>query len=288
MISNIDQRVLYWDNSIASFTDITKEVNDYKTGTVSLSIDTDDYLYFGSFLPFNHKFFKLSAVNSTISKPIIETFDGIEWDTVVDSIDYTESGGASFGQTGVLQFTPNLFETNWSIVSRTTQTPNLTEFQNGPEIYEKYWMRLSWSANPITFDLDYVGSKFCDDDDLYAEYPYFNNDSIRMAWDTSKTTWEEQQITASEYIIFELKRRNIIVERSQVLELSTLKEPAIHRTAHIIWNGLGAGNYEDEINKSAKLYTDSMNQNKFETDNDGDGRKDRSEMVLPTTGRATR
>ena len=286
MISNIDQRVLFYDASESAFTDITRQVNDFNTGIVSLVFDTGDYLYFGSFLPFNHKFFKFGAPNSVAATPTVETYDGTEWDTVVDQLDYTELNGATFGRSGILQFTPNLFETNWNIVSRTTQEANLPEFANGPEIYQKYWARISYSAN-ISYQLKYVGSKFCDDDDLYQEYPFFNNNSIRQAWDGTKVDWEDQQILAAEYIVFELKRRNIIVERSQILELSTLKEAAVHRTAHIIWNGLGARNYSEELGKSAKLYIDAMNQNKFETDTDGDGRKDRSEMIV-TTQRATR
>lgn len=286
MISNIDQRVLFYDSSAAAFTDLTKEVNDYTEGSVSLTIDSGDYLYFGSFLPFNHKFLKLSVVNAVTAAPTIETFDGTEWDAVVDSLDYTDLAGATFGRSGIIQFTPDIFETSWNIVNRTTEEPDMPEFASGPEIFEKYWARISFDA-VISFDLDYVGSKFCDDSDLYAQYPFFNNSSIRGAWSVGKTDWEEQEIAASEYVIFELKRRNVIVERSQVVELATLKQPAIQKTAHIIWNGLGARNYAEELNRSEALYKDLMNQNKFEQDFDGDGRKDRAE-VLVTTGRATR
>ncbi len=280
MISNIDQRVLFWDDSASSFTDITKEVNTYDTGSASLTFDTGDYLYIGSFFPINHKFFKITA-NVTAASPTVEVFGASSWDPVVDILDYTESSGTSFAQTGILQFTPDRDE-SWNMVTDTSEEAYLTEFQNGPVIYNKYWIRLSFDTPGVSTDLSYVGSMFANESDVFAEYSHLRSSTLLDMWETGKTDWEEQRVLASEYVVTDLKKRSIIIERSQILDISILQEPCVHKTAAMIFSGLGPKNYESEIENALKRYSNAINLQKFEVDANANGQKDRGEQTITT------
>lgn len=285
MISNIDQRVLFWDDSAVAFTDITKEVNTYDSGSTSLTFDAGDYLYIGSFFPINHKFFKLTA-NVTAAIPTIEIFGASQWNAVVDIIDYTDVSGTSFAQSGVLQFTPDRDE-SWNLVSDTSEEAYLTEFQNGPTIYDKYWIRIGFDTPGVSSALSYVGSLLASESDLFAEYSHLRDTILLDSWETGKTDWEEQRVVASEYVVTDLKKRSIIKERSQILDTSILQEPCVHRTAKTIFSGLGPKNYESEIENAGKHYSEAINLQKFEVDANANGQKDRSEQTI-TTRRMTR
>ncbi len=285
MISNIDQRVLFYDSSAGSFTDITKQVNTYDTGSSALTFDAGDYLYVGSFYPINHKFFKLTA-NVTVAAPTIEVYGSSQWRSVVDVLDYTELGGASFGQTGILQFTPDQDE-SWGIVNDTSEEPGLTEFTSGPVIYNKYWTRIGFDTPGVSCSISYVGSLFASESDLFAEYSHLRENVLLDSWETGKTDWEEQRVIASEYIVTDLKKRSIIIERSQILDTSILQEPCVHKAAQMIFSGLGPKNYADEIASAATRYGDAINLGKFEVDANANGQKDRGEQTI-TTRRMTR
>ena len=281
MISNIDQRVLFWDSSESAFTDITKAVNNFKEGFAELTFAANDYLYIGTFLPFNHRYFNIGAPNSTESTATVEMWNGSTWSSAADILDYTILNDASFGKSNILQFTPNQ-DYSWALVGDTTESSNMPEFASGPTIIQKYWMRIGFNV-PVEFQLKYVGNLFCNESDLFDEYPALDSQSILSSWDEGKTSWPDQRVVASEYVVTDLKRRNIIIERSQILDISIFKEPAVNKAANIIYNGLGVRNYQEEVNASGSRYTDSMNLNKFETDINGNGQKDRFEQVVSTS-----
>lgn len=287
MVSINDQRVLFWDDSGSSFLDISKEVNGHLNGlTSTITLDVNDYIYIGSFLPFNNKYIELPTPNAVTTSIIIEVFTGTEWTPVSDYLDFTNSGGAPFGKSEILQFTPPNWDKAWAYVDRAVNNDNLPEFANGPDIYQKYWLRIGFS-DPVTIEINYIGNLFCDEFDLLAEYPQFTSTTIKNSWSVGKSDWLNQRVIASEYVITDLKKRNIIIDRSQVVELETLKEPTIYRTASLIFTGLGARNYAQEITKAINDYKDSMNQTKFEQDVNGNGVKDRQEQTV-TVRRATR
>ena len=285
MISNIDQRVLFYDSSESSFIDVTKEVNTYNSGFVELTFASGDYLYIGSYYPINHKYLNLIP-NSTVAEPIIEVFGATQWNEVVDQIDYTELDGAAFGKTGIIQFTPDRDE-SWSLVDDNTTNSYMSEFSNGPTIYNKYWTRISFDTIGVSFSLKYVGSLFVSESDLFAEYAHLRENVLLDSWESGKTDWEEQRVIASEYIVTELKKRSIIIERSQILDISNLQEACAHKSAEIIFSGLGPKNYESEIENAAKRFGKAINLNKYEVDANANGQKDRGEQTI-TTSRATR
>jgi hypothetical protein len=163
----------------------------------------------------------------------------------------------------------------------------MTEFANGPEIYNKYWLRIGFSAPGVAFGLKYVGSLFASESDLLAEYSHLRDSILLDSWETGKTDWLDQRVIASEYIVTELKKRSIIKERSQILDISILQEPCVHRAAEIIYSGLGPKNYESEISNAGKRYGKAINLNKFEVDVNMNGKKERGEQTI-TTRRMTR
>jgi|SRR6478609_4680999 len=284
MQSNIDQRVLKYTLLTDSFSDLTAVVNEATSAnSASVSMLPGDYLYVSAFLPFNHKFFKLTAGEEADpgAVPLIELLNApTEWTAVVDQIDYT--GG--FSSSGVLQWTPN-WDSNWGLVSQSNR--DVPALQNGPVVYQAYWLRISF-PDPIAFGMDYVGQKFSSDADLYAEYPMLNQTAILSGWKVGKADWEDQHILAATYIAKELIQRNLAVSKDQILDISTLRSAAVHKTAHIIYSGLGVKNYAENIAAALKAFELAMKQDKFGLDVNGNARKDREEVTMKTTSRASR
>jgi hypothetical protein len=88
-------------------------------------------------------------------------------------------------------------------------------------------------------------------------------------------------------VIANLVRKSVIIERSQILDIANLKEACVHKTAQIIMNGLGAKNYEKEIDSAVKLYQKAIEIKKYDVDANADGQKQRFEKKL-SISRATR
>jgi hypothetical protein len=267
-------------------TELTKELNVFSNGSAALTFEAGDYLYIGTYFPINHKYLELSMVNGSAATVIPEIWDGSAWKTAIDVLDFTENAGATLGQSGNIQFAADTAKWTWSFVNRTLDTPSLPEFSGLPDIYEKYWSRIGFTAT-LSATIDYVGDLFCTEDDLLSYYPSFNEPVLLNSWETGKTDWKKQRVDASEYVVNDLRRRNIIMERSQIIELSKLVEPAIRYSAYLIYNGLGARNYSEEADRAMAAYKDAMNQVKFEVDVNSNSRKDRQEMSV-TVNRFTR
>lgn len=276
MISIHDQRILFWDSSIGEFSDYTKAINKYDSNSTSISFEADDYLYIGSFLPFNNRYFDLTLTNAVANTEIsIEVWNNKEWKPVVDILDFTSESGISMSQSESVHFVPDV-DVPWHLVDRSKTNSYMTEFTNGPEIYSKYWSRIGFSQD-ITIGINYIGNLFCDETELLDEYPQLRSTAILNSWKTGKTNWKDQRIAAAEYIITDLRERNIICERGQIIETSILKNANIHKTAHNIYQGLGAKNYEAEISNAYNRYKDSMTLRKFETDKNSNAIKERYE-----------
>lgn len=282
MQSNMDQRIFFYDSSLDVFSDLSIGLNDWKnSNTPSFTFEPGDYLYIASFLPFNHKFFMFSNPSPTIKVPKIEILNApSEWNEVVDQIDYT----LGMRQSGVLQWTPN-FDKNWGMV--TDSSRDIPSLENGPTVYDSYWMRISFPS-VASFTLNYIGQRFSSDEDLFMEYPILQNPQILAGWKPGKTNWEDQHLLAAQYLAKEMRQRNIILSDNQILDIATLRSPSMHKTAHIIYSGLGARNYAEEIKLAAENFQRSMTQDKFRTDVNANARLDRSEKILVTTGRASR
>lgn len=271
-----DQRVLFSDNG--TIVDGSFETIDYNAGTLLLNyVAADDKLYVGSFLPFNHKFIKMSVPNDVASALTVEVWNGKEWISVIDKFDRTAVAGVSLAQDGVIRWSLDREET-WA---REVDSFDVTGLST-TIIYNMYWARLSWSANlKVTTAISFIGHKFSNDQDLFGNYPSLNNATLLSRWQSGKTTWEQQEIVAADVIIQDLTRRSIIFTADQILEPEIFKEASIHKTAEIIFSAFGDA-FKDDALKAKAAYETALDLKNFKTDMNQTGNIEMGERGITT------
>jgi hypothetical protein len=259
-----DQRVIY------QTTDISKNVNDFRSGTQPFAYNAGEYLYVGSIMPFNNLYFDLATANENAANVSIQMWFGNAWVNAVDVIDET-SGLTSSGR---ISWNTDRLKA-WDIEQDSGMVSGITSF----EIYNKFWLRLSWSASfSAGTIIKYIGQKFANDDTLYSYYPDFNNLDTKAGFESGKTSWDEQHYMAVEYIVADLKNRGIIKSRSQLMDWSIFKNAACRRVACIIYTAFGAP-YIDQLTKAESDYSKAMDINYFMIDTSANGSLDPTEVV---------
>ena len=246
----MNYRIIFSDNG--TLNDFSVKLDNYHAGVESFEfVSADDYLYIGSRFPFNSFYLKFGTLNATVSTPSISIWDGNQWRSTVDLVDQTYG----MTQSGYISFVPSKERSGWA--------QDDTVLNNGNEeimglgdvtIYDQYWLRLS-----LTSDLDagttlsWIGHILCQDDDLYSEYPLFNSSTMKSAFESGKTDWEEQRVAASNLLISDLISRNIILNQGQILDVSKLKYAAVCKTAQVIFNSMG-DDYKDDAQMAKNEY----------------------------------
>lgn len=254
-----DQRVIY------NTADISKNVNDFRSGTQAFAYSTGEYLYVGSIMPFNNLYFDLGTANENAANVSIQMWFGNAWVNAVDVIDETSGLTAS----GRISWNTDRLK-SWDYEQTSEDVTGITTFK----IYNKFWARLSWSVNmSASTEIKYIGQKLSDDDTLYSFYPDFAVSDVKSGFETGKTTWDEQHYMSAEYIIADLKKRNIIKSRSQLMNWSIFKDAACRRVACIIYTAFGAP-YFDQLTKAEKDYSNAMDMEYFDVDLSADGSLD--------------
>jgi hypothetical protein len=277
MISTNDQRI-YIVPAVGNPTDITLETSEFDSQTATVTLNANvDYLYIGTSLPFNHRWFEVSSANVTAATPSIDIWYANSWKAVVDTLDRTDSSGTPMAQSGNLEFTPDR-DFGWDIE---LDSDDVTELANAPLTYNKYWMRISFDAN-VSFDLKYVGQKFTNETNLYAKYPVFDSTGLRTSWSSGKTDWDEQLFAASDEVVEDLISRRIIWDRNQILDLATLKNPTIHKCASLIFRGLGANRNPEQLKDAEEKYIHSMDKKQWKVDLNADAQLDPIEKKSST------
>lgn len=255
-------------------TDISESVNDFRTGTAAFAYASGQYLYIGSLLPFNHLYFELGTVNAVAATPTIEMWWNKAWTAAVDVYDGT---GGLF-TSGRIQWNTDLDE-GWDCEQRSNDVTGL----GGTEIYNMFWLRLSWSATlSVGTTIKYIGQKFSDDDTLFSYYPDLALSNILESFESGKTTWNEQHYMASEQIKKDLIKRSIVSARAQILDPYMFKDAACHKVAEIIYQGLGRP-YFDQMKIATARYKEEMDIKYFNVDKNADGRLDACERTTSTT-----
>jgi len=258
-----------------SVTEITKQVNSYKSETYSLSMTDSDYIYLSFDFPTNHFFVKMgSVVNTVNSNMSIDYWTGQGWEPVVHKNDYTEALSSS----GMVEFTPNR-QSSWNIGSTNSSGSNITGLES-ITVYDQYWVRISFSADlDPSINLNYIGNVFSSDEDLFSEFPVFNDSNFLTGFETGKTTWEEQHVKAADLIIQDLKRKNVIVGKEQLLDISILAPASVCKVAEIIFNAFGK-DYVEQLNRAKAEYATRIDLSKFLVDVTNDGIKDLGENTV--------
>lgn len=276
------KRFIYSDNE--TLMDSTEVVNNYHSGDFTFSyITSEDAIYIGSSLPFNHLYIKLgSTVNAETSNMIVNLWDGKEWNEVAELIDGTEVEGITLSQSGFIEFVPDKNE-GWSIDD--TVTPSNKEEVIGLGdiiIYDKYWMKITFSAD-LTEEvvISWIGQIFSDDNDLEVEFPDLTRSTMISAT-TGNSNWEPQHVRSAQLIIKDLKIKGVIENKNQILNRDDLTLPSVSKVAEIIYGMLG-DDYADDRNKAKKEYTERLSSALPVIDINNNARVDVKE-VTPSNG----
>jgi hypothetical protein len=265
MIQN--QRVIY------NTSDISTKVNDYRAGTQAFSYTSGQYLYIGSVLPMNNIWFEMSPVNNVATTVSIQIWWGNAWHNAVDIIDET----SGLNSTGRIQWSTDRLK-GWDIEQDSKDVTGLESFS----IYWKYWLRLSWANNfGNSPQIKYVGQKYSIDDVLYSFYPDLSNANILEGFESGKTSWDEQHYFAAECIEKDLRKRNIIKSRNQILDWSLLQEASCHKVAETCYRAFGQP-YAEQLLRASKDYSNALNLSFYNTDQNANGNLDPDERNIST------
>ncbi len=267
-------RVIFSDNG--TLNDLSVNLNNYHSGTGAVGfVAADDYLYIGSRYPFNSFYIAFGTANTQTSTLSISYWDGNQWRSAVDVIDQTDG----FKQDGLITFVPDKGQSGWSredTVNRsgTEQVTGLGDVT----IYDQFWLRLSLSADlDAGTTIKWIMYKFIVDDDLYSEYPIFNSSTLKDAYESGKTDWEEQIIVSSKIVVDELIKRGIIDSGNQLLDYKKIESPTVPKVAEIIFNGLG-DDYDDDRIKARKNFDNRISNKVFSVDLNNNATLDNKEL----------
>ena len=242
---------------------------------------TVDFLYIGSDLPFNHRYFQVSVANAVSSVLSAEIWNGSEWKAAVDVIDQTSVGGKTFAQSGIISWSVNRYET-WGQQASTEDIPALSTLR----IYDFFWARLKVSVSlTSTTALSYIGHKFSNDTDLGIYYPDLVQTDVKDAFSTGKTGWDEQHIFAAEEIISDIRQKNLAWSGNQIMNAEAFNLASVHKVAANIMLSFG-DDYVTKRKTALEEYGKAMNLKIFEIDRNIDGRLDASERFTAPSGLA--
>lgn len=251
--------------------EITRYVQRMDNSFYSLSYTVGNYIYIASDFPFNHLYFKLgnnkNALNSTMKIEYYTT----SWSEAVEIRDYTDG----LKQDGFVEFTPNR-NFGWA------QTVDSSSAGVSTVVYNKYWTRISFDSNLTSgIELSFVGNKFSDDDDLFTEYPVFNDSNFMDAFQIGKTSWEEQHIKAAELIIQDLQKKQVVFGPEQIMDRNRFLGAAVCKTAEIIFSAFG-NDYVEQRKSAKEEYSKRIDLSQFGIDLNGSGTLEPAEIVART------
>lgn len=247
--------------------EITKYVQRLDQSSFSFSYVSGQYFYIASDFPFNHLFFKLGTKNDIAATMKVEYY-GSNWNEVVNLEDETNA----FFNDGFVQFTPNR-NNGWSAV------PDSTDLGLPYTVYDKYWLRVSFNQTlKPNVAFSYVGNKFTDDSDLFAEYPVFNDVNFLTAFASGKTNWEEQAIKAADLIIQDLQKGGVIVAPEQILDKKRFIGASVCKVAEIIFTAFG-NDYIEQKKAAKEEYLSRLDLSQFNVDYNNDAILSPGEIV---------
>lgn len=262
-----EQRVLH------ESVDISEVVNDFRSGSHVFNYTAGEFLYIGSFVPFNNLFFEVGVANTVAAVPTLEVWWGKEWKPVIDLYDGTNG----FFNSGRMVWNIEI-DQGWDSERESEDVTGLA----GTKIYNMYWLRMSLNVtiNPLT-TIKYIGQKFSTDDVLASYYPDLALTNLKEQFETGKTTWDEQHYMAAELIVADLKKRGVILGRGQMLDYHDYESPACHKLAEIVYTAFGPSYFEQRA-EAAKYYEKQINLPFAKVDRLLNARLEPVEQVLST------
>lgn len=270
----LNNRVIWSDNGVLK--DLSIPLSDFLSLTATIDFKaSEDALYIGSDMPFNHRWIEVSTANDVASTPTVSLWDANRvWTPVVDTVDQTAISGVTLAQSQIIAWTPDRFKSWMKEISTEDMTGSgLTSLK----IYDLYWAKLTFSSDlKTTTALKYVGYRFSSDEDLLSEYPSFASTELMTAFKAGKTTWNDQHFIAAEYIIQDLRVERIVWSKNQIIDWAQFKSASVHKTAEIIFRSFG-NDYKDEALASNIAYKSAMKVKSFNIDQNANATLDAAE-----------
>lgn len=270
-------RVIY--NSNGSLEDLSTRLNNFFSQTALLPlVATTDFLYVGSDVPFNHRYFDVSVANDQDSDVGVEIWDGDSWVPVVDVQDLSDANaaGKSLSQSGIIAWTMDKNK-SW-VKERSTEDMDGSGLES-LKIYNMYWARFSWSDDlKNTTALKYVGHKFSSDEDLGGYYPDLNRATAMASFQSGKTSWKEQHIMAAEEVFKALRSKRELWAASQIFYWEAFTVAACHKVAEIIYSAFGTEYETRKEDAAARFEAELDSILSVGIDKDEDGHIDEEEQ----------
>lgn len=267
----INNRII--QKSVSTLTDRSIALSNLLAGLSAnvVYLTASDYLYIGSDLPFNHRYFHVGTVNAVAASATACIWDGSAWSDAVDVIDQTAVSGAPLAQNGILSWTIDRNK-SWGLEET---TENMTD--SGLEslkIYNMYWARIKFSANLTSgLTLKYVGHRFSTDNDLRGHYPDLVRSNVLDAFKSGKTDWNEQHVLAAEEIARDLRKKMVLVNANQILDWESFSTASVHKVAEIAYKAFGK-DFETRAETARDDYEAALDLVFFPVDTNKDGRLD--------------
>lgn len=259
----MNYRIIYSDNG--TLKDFSTALNKYTGGQEVMPYTTsEDYLYIGSRFPFNSFYLMLNAYNSIDAQLIVSYWTGNEWRDAIEVNDETNG----LKNDGKISFVPSKTYASWARDDTVMGDDSTEEVEGlgGVVIYDHYWLRLKWSATLTSSTaLSWIGMKLANDEDLFLEYPFFDNSAIKTAYSPGKTDWKDQAVVASGLVIDDLIRKGIIENQSQLLDTDKLRSATVSKLAQVIYKALG-DDYVDEVASAKKECYSRLHKSIFDVD----------------------
>lgn len=252
-----------------NITELTNQINDYnKFATITL-LDTDK-LYLGSVLPFSNRYFRFNTANTQNTVLSFRYWQGNDWQSVSRSLDETNG----LNEEGYITWFTSV-EASWlKDDTKRGSSVRIPELQN-IEIYNQFWLEITPSITTDEMVL-WLGYFFANETDFGRQYPDLNRAAVKEAFESGKTTWDDQLFDASQMVINDLLAMGDLNDPSTILNQRQLKYPTLHKTAAIIFNGLG-DDYNDDYDKAEKRYSNSLDAGIYVKDVNMNAREDDSE-----------
>lgn len=260
-------------NSGSALTDLSTNLNDYFANTSVVNLTTSAAIYIGQTYPFNHLYFKTSVVNTTGATFTVKLWDGDSWTAVAELIDET----SAFTKSGYMTWTPDKNE-SWIMDDTVDSAGNEQITGLGDiKIYDRYWIQITTDTSiDNTTALQWAGNLFATDNDIKAEYPELLRSTYLAAWESGKTTWEEQRVKASEILLNDLITKRIIKNSAQVLDRYVFVPALVSLASELIFSGLG-DDYEDQRALAFRKYRERIKLDIYNKDENNNARLDPKE-----------
>lgn len=264
---------IFFKNSIG-VSELTNKLNKYKSGVDVLSITSTDAIYIASDFPLNNLYVKMgSVVNAITSSMTINYWSGMGWVNTVNLNDYTDGFKAS----GFIEFTPDRL-VSWGMSNSNSAGQFIPELST-ITVYDKYWTKVSFGTTLTpSIELAWIGNLFSDDEDLFSEYPVFNDANFLASFESGKTNWQEQHARAAELIISDLIRKKVIIGREQILDRRKFIDASICKVAEIIFTAFG-NDYIEQRKSAKEEYSKRLDLSQYNIDTNNNAIADFRDIV---------